>query len=188
MTDFLPPDARRPGGGSGRLVVLCGRSFSGKSTVAAWLREGLDGEVVGFDAINAERGLSGGQGVPVAEWARTGELASRRVRAALQHGRTVVVDDTSSPRFLRDGWRPLAVELDVPLVLVFLDTAVAAVRQRQLANRDSRTRPDVTDAVMDEHLAGFEPPGPDEPAVVVSESSTQEQVVAEVAAGLGSSR
>lgn len=46
----------------------------------------------------------------------------------------------------------------------------------------------VADAVMDEHLAGFEPPGPDEPAIVVSETATPAQVVAEVTTGLGGLR
>lgn len=67
----------------------------------------------------------------------------------------------------------------------FVDTAQSTTRQRQTANRGTLARPDVTDAVTDEHLAGFEPRGPDEPAVVVSEAATPAQVVAEVTASLG---
>ncbi len=100
------PDAGGLAGGpAGRLVVLCGRSFSGRSTVAAWLRDGLGGEIVSFDAINEERGLSGGDGIALAEWIHTGEIATRRVRTALQLNRTVIVDDTSSPRFLPQSRR-----------------------------------------------------------------------------------
>lgn len=168
-----------------RLVVLCGRSFSGKSTVAGWLSDGLGGgQVVSFDAINETRGLRGGQGVPLEEWIRTSEIATQQVREGLQLGRTVIVDDTSSPRLLRDGWRSLAAQLHAAMVLVFVDSSVSTTRQRQLANGLNLTRPDVTDAVMAEHLAGFEPPGLDEPAIVVSETSTREQVVSAVAAGL----
>ncbi len=160
--------------------MLCGRSFSGKSTVAGWLRDGLGGKTVSFDEINAERGLWGGDGIALAEWIATGEIATQRVRAALALGETVIVDDTSSPRFLRDRWRSVAGDLDVSMVLVFVDTTLSTIKARQGANRASRTRRDVTDAVMDEQLAGFEPPEPDEPKVVVSEISTEEQVVSEV--------
>ena len=50
---------------SGRLVLPCGRSYSGKSTLARALADALPGVVVGLDAINEERGLHGGQGIPV---------------------------------------------------------------------------------------------------------------------------
>lgn len=120
----------------------------------------------------------------MAEWVRTGEIATRRVRAALHLGRSVIVDDTSSPRFLRDRWRSLAAELDVAMVLVFVDVAVSTIRGRQVANRSSGRRPDVSDAVMDDHLAGFQRPGPDEAAVVVSEASVEARVVAAVVAEL----
>jgi predicted kinase len=181
VTTTPRPDAGGLAGGlDGRLVVLCGRSFSGKSTVAGWLREGLGGEIVSFDEINEQRGLWGGGGIAVAEWIHTGEIATQRVRAALELGETVIVDDISSPRFLRDRWRSLADELDVSMVLVFVDTTLSTIRARQGANRAGRTRGDVTDAVMDQHLEGFEPPEPDEPAVVVSEISTEKQVVSEV--------
>lgn len=162
-------------------MVLCGRSFSGKSTIASWLRGGLDGQVISFDAINQERGLRGGEGIPVQEWAHTYDLAIDRARQALTAGQRVIVDDTSSPRFLRDGWRALAEDLCVPMVVVFVDAAQDVLRQRQLANRSSGARQDVTDAVMTEHLAAVEALESDEDAVrVASETATPQQVVADV--------
>lgn len=90
------------------LVLLCGTSFSGKSTVARTLAPVLSASIVSLDEINERRGLWGGDGIPVEEWMRTHELASGEVRGLLGSGASVVVDDTSSPRFLRDGWRSLA--------------------------------------------------------------------------------
>lgn len=97
---------------TGRLILLCGRSFSGKSTVASSLARSLPGLVVSLDVINQERGLDGGEGIPLSEWARTNELAKERVGARLCDDETVILDDTSSPRFLsgsvadavRIGW------------------------------------------------------------------------------------
>ncbi|MGZ6097454.1 MAG: isopentenyl transferase family protein, partial [Myxococcaceae bacterium] len=52
------------------LLLLCGPAFSGKSTLAGHLARHWSFEVVSLDAINARRGLRGGEGVPDEEWAR----------------------------------------------------------------------------------------------------------------------
>lgn len=147
---------------TGQLVLLCGTSFSGKSTVASALARALPAAVVSLDAINEERGLWGGDGLPVSEWARTNDLARERVRARLVAGGTVVVDDSSSPRFLRDAWRAVAGSAGAEMVLVFVDAPDELIRQRLVENRASRRRGDLTDEVMAAHLASFEPPGEDE--------------------------
>lgn len=77
----------------------------------------------------------------------------------------MVVDDTSSLRFLRDGWRALADEQGVPLVLVHIDTPVAVSLQWHRTNRNNPSRDDVDDAVMLAHLESFEPPGGDEEVI-----------------------
>lgn len=85
------------------LVLRCGLSFSGKSTLAARLSDALVGELLSLDRINEERGLDGGQGIPLDEWATTNRIAHERAGALLAAGRHVVVDDTGSPRFVRDA-------------------------------------------------------------------------------------
>lgn len=77
----------------------------------------------------------------------------------------MIVDDTSSPRFLRDGWRSLVREIRVPLVLVYVDTPVEVSIQRHAANRDHQRRMDLTDEILREHLDSFEAPTPDEDPV-----------------------
>lgn len=148
-----------------QLVLLCGRSFSGKSTVASSLASSLPGSVVSLDAINEERGLYGGRGIPLSEWVRTNELARERVIERLNAGGTVIVDDTSSPRFLRDGWRTLSASANAPMVLVFVDAPEDVIRQRLLNNRATGHRGDATDEVMAVHVDSFEPPEADEQAV-----------------------
>jgi tRNA A37 N6-isopentenylltransferase MiaA len=39
------------------LVLLCGASFSGKSSLGQVLADGLGAQIVSLDAINGERGL-----------------------------------------------------------------------------------------------------------------------------------
>lgn len=119
------------------LTLMCGLSFSGKSTFATLLAEELNAELVSLDAINAERGLFGGQGIPVAEWARTNDLAMDRAAEKLRVGRDVVVDDTGSPRFIRDNWRKVAAEADAAFSLVWVQIDRARQRQRVVANRSA---------------------------------------------------
>src|SRR5947209_8113646 len=128
------------------VVLLMGRSFSGKSTIAGELAQALHARVLSYDAVNAERGLRGGEGIPVEEWVQTNAIAHDRAAALLDADLTVVVDDTSSPRFLRDEWRQLASDMHARFVLVFIDIATEVVQKRLLANRADAARADVTDS------------------------------------------
>ncbi|MGY4543645.1 putative kinase [Arthrobacter sp. UYNi723] len=149
------------------LVLMCGRSFSGKTTISRELAVSIDAEIVSLDSINEERGLFGGQGIPVEEWIRTNDEATRRVSAALERGGRVVVDDTSSPRFLRDNWRSLAADASSAFALVYVDTPEHITRRRLLNNRELANRNDVIDEVMAKHLESFEPPEPDEAHITI---------------------
>jgi predicted kinase len=161
------------------IVLLCGRSFSGKTTVACDLADQLPATVVSLDAITAERGLLGGQGVAVDEWERTNEIARDRTRTVVNQGLDVVVDDTNSPRFLRDRWRTVADQESVPLVLVYVDTPIEVILARHQANREGLARHDVVDAVFQAHLGAFEPPADDErPVTFLSGSSAVPQLIA----------
>jgi predicted kinase len=150
-----------------RLVVLCGTSFSGKSTVARSLAPRLSARIVSLDEINERRGLWGGDGIPAEEWIRTHELATDEVRGLLTSGTSVIVDDTNSLRFLRDGWRSLAASAGARFSLIYIDVDYATIRGRRADNQVDPRRRDVADAVLDQHLADFEPPQDDENAVRV---------------------
>jgi hypothetical protein len=49
---------------------MCKLSFSGKTTLARKIVEWLQCANISLDDINAERGLWGGDGIPVDEWKR----------------------------------------------------------------------------------------------------------------------
>lgn len=159
------------------LVLLCGASFSGKSSLGRLLAHGLGAHIVSLDAINEERGLWGGQGIPVSEWAKTNHEAHQRVDKLLNRGESVIVDDTSSPRFLRDSWRDTAEANASAFLLVYLRSSDALVLERLTANRRDLRRGDVTDEVMREHLVSFEPPGKDEAHLTVDSAGYQNDVV-----------
>lgn len=150
------------------LILLCGRSFSGKSVIAYELAANLHLELISYDALNEQRGLHGGDGIPVEEWGYTNDAAHELARAALTRGRGAVVDDTSSPRFLRDQWRSVARQAAAQFALVYVDTDLDTIRARHQANREVAERHDVSDEVFEEHLTRFEAPAEDEPHVAVT--------------------
>ena len=162
------------------LIVLCGLSFSGKSTVGQSLTKSFEASVVTLDAINEERGLQCGQGISLAEWRATNDLAHERTEKLLRAGVCVVIDDSSSPRFLRDEWRTTASAIGARFGLVYVHADPQMIRNRVCLNREDLTRPDVIDAVINEHTAQFEPPAIDEPHHTIESTNSNNE--AEVSA------
>jgi predicted kinase len=160
------------------LHVLCGLPFAGKTTLAAALARRLGAAIVSLDRINAERGLSGGLGIPAEEWARTHRQALGEVGRLLGQGTPVVLDDTSCFRFLRDDHRRIAAphgaEVVVVHVEVRLETALARIRD----NARTRARALVLEPVLRDTAARFEPPGEDERVVRFPEGADPEAWVA----------
>jgi predicted kinase len=163
------------------LTLMCGLSFAGKSTFAGFLATELAAEIVSLDAINVERGLDGGQGIPLDEWAKTNRLAQERAVETLGAGRDVIVDDTGSPRFVRDQWRQVAAEARAEFALVWVQIDVTRQRARVLANRSLSARSDVTDNVLDAHAADFDQPIDEDPIIVDSDETADALRVREVA-------
>lgn len=160
---------------------MCGLSFAGKSTFASHLAGELPARIISLDAINAERGLYGGQGIPIAEWAATNRTAHERASAALADGESVIIDDTGSPRFIRDEWRKTAAAADAPFVIVWVRIDPELQRQRILANRTASARGDIVDDVLETHIADFEEPSDEQPVIVDADKAGLYRV-AEVAA------
>lgn len=149
---------------SGRVVLLCGYSFSGKSMLAAALHERCGAVVVSPDAINARRGHWGGDGVPDHEWARTLDEAHAELEAQLAAGASlVVIDDTCCFRWLRDGYREIAGRHGYAVDLAVLDVPAAEVEARMArAAADPTARRGLKAAVWSSHRDTFEWPTDDE--------------------------
>ncbi|HEX5044282.1 MAG TPA: ATP-binding protein [Candidatus Polarisedimenticolaceae bacterium] len=149
------------------LILLCGRPFSGKSSLAARLAADRGAAGISFDAINLERGLHGGDGLAVAEWASTLEIAKACTSAALKGRDLVVVDDTLCFRWMRDAFRELARAAGARVVLLYLDPPEPVLQQRMAENARTGRRRGIAPSVLAEHLSSFEAPEPEEAAVVL---------------------
>jgi predicted kinase len=149
------------------VLLLCGLPFAGKTTVARELREQLDATVISLDAINAERGLQGGEGIPVEEWQRSHQVALARLAEALQAGHAIVViDDTNCLRFLRDDYREVARRFGATAHVMLLPADEEEVTGRLRKNRDSAIRNDVRNEVFAATVDRFEWPGDEESPLV----------------------
>lgn len=146
------------------VYLLCGMAFSGKTTLASTLARHARAVIVSLDEINASRGLHGGTGIPVEEWARTHQEALSQVERFLAAGRSVIVDDTNCFRFLRDNYRAVAERHGARTITIYLDRPLDLLLERIRENERTGARPPVTEPVLRELAEKFEPPGPDEEA------------------------
>ena len=168
---------------SSLVVLLCGYSFSGKSTLAAALHERCGAAVVCPDAINARRGLWGGDGVPDAEWARTLDEAHTELEAHLAASAPlVVIDDTCCDRWLRDAYREVARRYGYVVELLVLDVPAAEVEARMArAAADPDARRGLKAEVWASHRDTFEWPTDDEgPRCFTASVDLTDRVVADL--------
>lgn len=151
------------------LVVICGISFAGKSTLARAITERLGFVEVDVDAVGARLyGLpanDGGAQLNGLDFDRIYDEADKEIERLLTSG--VSVDASRNfTRSERTRARELARRANARLVTVFVDTAESVARQRRVANKISGSRGDITDDQFDEILRVFEPPSEDERPLV----------------------
>jgi hypothetical protein len=101
------------------------------------LRASLPCAYISLDNINAERGLWGGDGVPIEEWERTHALAHERLATWMATGKDAVVDDVNF-RWLRDRWRAAARSSCYRTVVIIPHTELVAASREPGHRRAER--------------------------------------------------
>jgi predicted kinase len=146
------------------LIILCGTSFSGKTTLADRLAGRLGLPQVDVDETKTRLygdGICDGA-LSGADWTRIYAETDRRIAGCLSAGESVIDASRNFSRRERDNARALCERQRAELVTIFVDTPVAITRQRWLANRQQARRRDVPDDDFNAILAGWEPPTLDE--------------------------
>lgn len=153
------------------VVLLCGLTCSGKSTLArrlaaqgfAWLSVDQDA----WDAGCHEQPL------PAAVQREIKVAHKRRVRELVADGRDVVLDYALVSKARRDEYRALAEDAGARVVLVHLDVPASELHRRLAARNAGPRGPHqvlVAPEQLDRWIASFEPPAADERAVRVTEA------------------
>jgi aminoglycoside phosphotransferase family enzyme/predicted kinase len=173
------------------LVVVCGLSGSGKSTVAAALAART-----GFLHLNSDRIRKALAGLPPT--ARVGSelyTAARNqatydalhdaARAALAGGRGVIVDATFQRRAHRDRIAEIAAAAGAPLLIVECRADDAEIRRRLAARGARGDDPSDADwAVYERQRQSYEPVAADEPHLTVDTAGPLAAVVGEIETAL----
>lgn len=150
-----------------RVYILCGLSFSGKTTLALALLQRFDLLRVSIDEINNSRGVGLDNALIAPEdWDITFREAYRQLGEYLCSGRSVVYDAGNFQRAEREEARAVATQNGADSLLIYAATSPAVARQRWLRNRLNRERHDVRDDYFELGLTLLEPPTADENALL----------------------
>ena len=151
-----------------KLVVVCGISFAGKTTLARAIRARLGHAEVDVDATKERLYGAGVEDASLGDedWRRIYAAADDEIAAHLGARRNGVDASRNFRRFEREGARKVAARVGADFVLVYVDTPVEVARERFRRNRESPTRWDPGEAEFENLARLFEPPAADEPAVV----------------------
>jgi len=147
-----------------QLLIICGLSFSGKSTLGKAITERFDYEQVDVDEtkINLYGQSIKDEDLYPEDWARIYTETDKLIEKLLKSGKSVVDASRNFSKTERNIVKSIADKAGVPIITVYVDTPEQMARQRLLENRRNPTRPDVTDKNFEEVIRAMEPPTVDE--------------------------
>ena len=151
-----------------RLIIICGLSFAGKSTLANAICAEFGYPQVDVDETKLDLFGSGIVDADLSpdEWTRIYRETDDRIVAHLRNGDTVVDASRNFRRRERTYARSLAERMGATVVVVYIDAPESLVRQRWAQNRHRQARRDVSVDAFAEIIAAMEPPSADEKALV----------------------
>ncbi len=151
-----------------KLILVCGTSFSGKSTLARLLRERFGYAEVDVDETKAQ--LFGesvtDDRLGRNDWEQIYLETDLHIARRLSEGHSVIDASRNFRKAERQRTRAIGEACAAEIVTIHVDTPEHVTRQRLLANRRSRDRRDVTDDDFIAILAAWEPPSTDEHPLV----------------------
>lgn len=151
-----------------KLVIICGVSFAGKSTLGQAIAGRFGYEQVDVD--DTKFSLFGpdirDEELSRADWEHVYDEIYRLIREYLMAGKSVVDGSGNFRRSERQMVRELADPSGGATVTILAATPEHIARQRLLANRAMQTRLDVTTDDFEHILRVWEPPSPEEHALV----------------------
>jgi predicted kinase len=148
------------------LIIICGTSFSGKTTLAHHLaarfklpevdvdltKEALFGEVEDDDLSRAD-------------FQRIYRETDGLIEEYLAANQSVIDASRNFTKRERAHARQLCANHNADVLVIYVETPEPITRQRLLINRITRERRDVTDAGFEAILSAWEPPDDEQPLI-----------------------
>jgi predicted kinase len=147
-----------------QLLIVCGLSFSGKSTLGKAISERFGYEEVDVDEtkINLYGQRTQDEDLVPEDWARIYTETDQLIENLLKSGKSVLDASRNFSKTERNIVKSIADKAGVPLITVYVDTPEQMARQRLLENRRKPTRREVTDKDFEDVIRAMEPPTADE--------------------------
>jgi hypothetical protein len=152
-----------------RLLIICGLSFAGKSTLAREIAERFGYEEVDVDLMKYSLyGLDvRDETLTREEWDLIYEETDKQIVLLLGSGKTVMDASRNFSREERNRIRTTLSRLGYDTITIFVNTPETIARQRWQENRKNPTRRDVTDSDFADIIRVMEPPTIDENPIVL---------------------
>jgi predicted kinase len=165
---------------------MCGLPFSGKSVLARSLSHELGIRLLSYDfeIYLPHRHLVPPGSSVAAGYDFVQDIARRQIGAILAAGQSLVYDDLLLERDDRRKLAGVAHQHRADLVLVYLDTPLAVIDQRQAENARTRTRHSVPEGEMQLDASLLEPPDTAEQAIPVRPGDDLADVLTRIRARL----
>jgi predicted kinase len=171
-----------------QFVIICGLSFSGKSTLGKAISERFGYEEVDVDLtkINLYGPTLNDETLNPEDWVRIYYETDQLIENLLKSGKSVVDASRNFSKTERNIAKNIADKLGVPLITIYIDTPEPITRQRLLENRRNPTRRDVTDKEFEDVIRAMESPTADEHPLIFHHFGTIDVWLYENAAKLAS--
>ena len=157
----------------GKLFILCGLPFSGKTYLAQKIAEHLPTTLVSFDAIYEElRQKTGYDLSPQTEvWDQVKKNALLSLSKNLQEGKNVVWDSTNPLRKHREELIKIGDSFGAQNIVLHVNTPLDEIRKRRLENRSTHRKIDRGSDDFEQTLRMWENPLEGERAIQVTSES-----------------
>ncbi|MBI3109462.1 ATP-binding protein [Candidatus Daviesbacteria bacterium] len=144
----------------GNFFILCGLSFSGKTSLAQKIAEHLPVTIISFDAIYEElRKKTGDDLSPQVEvWDQVKRIALLSLSENLREGRNVVWDSTNPLRKHREELVEVGDCFGAQSIVVHVNTPLDEIRRRRQKNKFTHERSDRGSDDFEQKLRIWEDP------------------------------
>lgn len=151
-----------------KLIVICGLSFAGKSTLGKAITERFGYEIVDVDdtKVLLYGSDSKDEELKPEQWIKIYSDTDKQIETYLQSGKTVVDASRNFKKVERDKIKSIVEKLGFEVITIYIDTPESVARERLTVNRKNKSRRDTADKDFEEIIQVIEPPNSDEKHLV----------------------